>query len=137
MKNRVMTGAAMYTERLTDRAGEWVSPARMAMYSKPENAPTASLPRMLRLNNDRAGISVRKGWNDCRWPVARPRKGSRISTPKIVIMKTPPALWTHLPSDRPTNANQARSAIASADARDTNQALRVIQAALGPSAYDR
>ena len=56
---------------------------------------------------------------------------------KIAIMNTPPALCTHFASDRPTNANPARSAMARADATDTNHALRVSQAALGPSAYDR
>ena len=39
-----MTGAAMNTERLTDRAGDLVSPARMAMYSKPPSAPKPILP---------------------------------------------------------------------------------------------
>jgi hypothetical protein len=109
----------------------------MAMYSKPANAPTDSLPRMLRLNSDSAGISVWNGWYDLRWPVASPRNGSRIRTPKIVIMNTPPALCTHFESDSPKNASAARSAMASAEASDTNHALCVIHAAPAPSAYDR
>src|ERR1044072_8343758 len=36
-------GAEIRTERLMLRAGARHSPARIAMYSKPDNAPTASL----------------------------------------------------------------------------------------------
>ena len=52
-------------------------------------------------------------------------------------MNMPPAFWTHFPIDKPTKASNASSAVASADANDTNHALVVIHAALGPSAYDR
>ncbi len=34
-------------------------------------------------------------------PVNRPIAGSTRIAPKIVIMKMPPVLWTHLPTDRP------------------------------------
>src|SRR5450759_1561014 len=79
-----MTGAAMNTERVTDRAGALVSPARMAMYSKP---PTA---------------------------------------PKIVIMKMPPVLCTHLPTDRPMVDVTTINDRISADDNATNQLLLVI-----------
>src|SRR5690349_4207212 len=60
-----------------------------------------------------------------------------MSTVKMVIMNRPPPFWTHFPIDKPTKATNASSAMASADAKDTNHALVVIQAAEGPSAYDR
>src|SRR5258708_9232564 len=44
-----MIGAEIQTERPKLRAGARVSPARIAMYSKPESAPTASLLHTLRL----------------------------------------------------------------------------------------
>ena len=52
-------------------------------------------------------------------------------------MNMPPVFCTHFPTDKPTKASNASSAVASADASDTNHALVVIHAALGPSAYDR
>ncbi len=42
-------GAEMITERLMFRAGARHSPASIAMYSKPESAPTASLLHTLML----------------------------------------------------------------------------------------
>ena len=63
--------------------------------------------------------------------------GSSTIAPKIAIMKMPPVLCTHLPTDRPmvevTTISDRSTAVASA----TNQLLLVIHAALGPSAYDR
>src|SRR3954470_14355977 len=44
---RAITGEAMSTERPISRAGERVSPARMATYSNPLSAPTASLVQTL------------------------------------------------------------------------------------------
>ena len=49
MNIRTMIGAEISTERLMFRAGARHSPARMAMYSKPDNAPTASLLKTLML----------------------------------------------------------------------------------------
>src|SRR5581483_3591940 len=42
-------GAEINTERVMLRAGARHSPARIAMYSKPDNAPTASLLHTFRL----------------------------------------------------------------------------------------
>src|SRR5215831_151474 len=42
-----MIGAEIQTDRLILRAGARHSPARIAMYSKPESAPTASLLQTL------------------------------------------------------------------------------------------
>jgi hypothetical protein len=42
MNIRAMIGDAITTERPMFRAGERVSPARIAMYSKPVSAPSAS-----------------------------------------------------------------------------------------------
>src|SRR3954447_26713764 len=47
MNARAITGDAIRTERPMSRAGERVSPARMATYSNPLRAPTASLVQML------------------------------------------------------------------------------------------
>src|SRR5256885_2430451 len=45
----VMIGAEIKTDRLMLRAGARHSPARIAMYSKPDKAPTASLLQTLML----------------------------------------------------------------------------------------
>src|SRR6476661_3096207 len=47
MNARAITGDAMTTERPISRAGDRVSPARIATYSNPLSAPTASLVKML------------------------------------------------------------------------------------------
>src|SRR5438067_3152844 len=44
-----MIGAEIQTDRAKVRAGARVSPARIAMYSKPDSAPTASLLQTLML----------------------------------------------------------------------------------------
>src|SRR3954464_8978266 len=49
MNISAMIGAEIQTERLMFLAGARHSPARIAMYSKPESAPTASLLHTLRL----------------------------------------------------------------------------------------
>jgi hypothetical protein len=48
MNISAMTGEAIITERPMSRAGARVSPARIATYSNPESAPTASLLKMLK-----------------------------------------------------------------------------------------
>src|SRR6266480_2702945 len=48
MNASAITGEAMRTERPMSRAGARVSPARMATYSNPLSAPTASLLKMLK-----------------------------------------------------------------------------------------
>src|SRR6516225_591582 len=132
-----MTGAAMTTDRVTVRDGAFVSPARMAMYSKPPSAPKPILPRMFRSYNESSGRWVRNGWYSESVPVSRPIAGSSTTAPKIVIMKMPPVLCTHLPTDRPivevTTINDRITAAAEA----TNQLLVVIHAAFGPIAYDK
>ena len=132
-----MTGAAMNTERVTDRAGALVSPARMAMYSKPPSAPKPIFPRMFRLKSESSGTWVRKGWYSASVPVSRPITGSSTTAPKIVIMKMPPVLCTHLPTDRPMVDVTTINDRISADDNATNQLLLVIHAALGPIAYER
>src|SRR5262245_27646057 len=49
MNINAMIGAEIQTDRLMVRAGARHSPARIAMYSNPESAPTASLLHTLRL----------------------------------------------------------------------------------------
>src|ERR1700746_3948663 len=48
MNASAITGDAIITERPISRAGDRVSPARIATYSNPLSAPTASLEKMLR-----------------------------------------------------------------------------------------
>ena len=48
MNISAITGEAISTDRPMSRAGERVSPARIATYSNPLSAPTASLVKMLK-----------------------------------------------------------------------------------------
>src|SRR6185503_10822405 len=57
-----MIGAEIKTERLMLRAGARHSPARIAMYSKPESAPTASLLQTLMLWLLTCGTLSENGW---------------------------------------------------------------------------
>src|SRR5690242_2316671 len=131
------TGAAMTTDRPTDRAGDRVSPARIATYSNPPSAPNPSLPRMFKLNSVSAGTAVRNGWYSCRWPVAKPMNGRMSSAAKTISMNTPPMLCTHLPTDSPMiDATTMKVRITAAETPATHELDR-IQSALGPMAYDR
>src|SRR5258706_2597485 len=58
MNISAMIGAEIKTERVILRAGARHSPARMAMYSKPESAPTASLLHTLKSYVLNLGILV-------------------------------------------------------------------------------
>src|SRR6266478_6213989 len=61
MNIKAMIGAEMITDRLILRAGARHSPARIAMYSKPESAPTASLLKTFMLYVLNSGKLVEKG----------------------------------------------------------------------------
>src|ERR1051326_5819547 len=61
MNITAMIGAEIKTERLIFRAGARHSPARIAMYSKPESAPTASLLKTLILYELNSGKLAEKG----------------------------------------------------------------------------
>ena len=80
---------------------------------------------------------MRNGWYAFSVPVSRPSTGSSSSAPKIMIMKTPPVLCTHLPTDSPIVDVTTISDRITADDSATNQLLVVIHAALGPIAYER
>ena len=56
-----ITGAAMRTERPIVRRASRASPASTATYSNPESAPTASLPKTLRLKSVSAGAVMASG----------------------------------------------------------------------------
>src|SRR5262249_211436 len=62
MNISAISGAEITTERLMLRAGARHSPARIAMYSKPESAPTASLLQTLRLWALTSGRLSENGW---------------------------------------------------------------------------
>ena len=129
-----MIGAAISTDRPTDRAGDLVSPARIAMYSNPPSAPKPILPRMLRLKSENDGRLVRSGWYSRNVPVARPSTGSSNRTPKMMSMKMPPVLCTHFPTDSPIVDEMIMHARIAAAQNDGNHMLVVIHAALGPMA---
>ena len=76
---------------------------------------------------------MRNGWYAGSVPVSRPMNGSRITAPKIVIMKMPPVLCTHFPTDRPMIDVTTISARMTAVASATNTLLAVIHAAPGPN----
>src|ERR1700694_4265459 len=61
MNITTMIGAQITTERLMLRAGARHSPAKIAMYSKPESAPTASLLKTLMLYELNSGKLVENG----------------------------------------------------------------------------
>ena len=61
MNITAMIGAAMSVARPIVRSGLRHSPASTATYSKPLNAPTASLPKMFKLKRLSAGIASAKG----------------------------------------------------------------------------
>src|SRR5882672_1118663 len=61
MNITAIIGAEIKTERAMFRAGARHSPARIAMYSKPESAPTASLLKTLMLYELNSGKLVEKG----------------------------------------------------------------------------
>src|SRR2546421_12560612 len=62
MNMSAMIGAEIQTERLMLREGARHSPARMAMSSKPDSAPTASLLQTLRLRLLISGRLSENGW---------------------------------------------------------------------------
>src|SRR6185436_7600251 len=62
MNINAIIGAEIQTERLMFLAGERHSPARMAMYSNPDSAPTASLLQTLTLWLLMSGRLNEKGW---------------------------------------------------------------------------
>src|ERR1051325_4945081 len=127
----------MNTDRVTVRAGDRVSRARMAMYSNPPSAPKPILPRMFTFSSEISGTCVRNGRYADSVPVTTPITGSSITVPKIAIMKMPPVLCTHLLTDNPRIDIRTISDSTAADASATNELLAVIHAALGPIAYER
>ena len=74
-----MTGAAIRTERPMFRAGARLSPARIATYSNPASAPTASLLKMLIPKSPIAGAAMASGRYCFRSPRARLTKGRMMS----------------------------------------------------------
>ena len=137
MNIRAITGAAMNTDFRMDVAGERVSPARMAMYSKPPSAPNPILPSRFKFSRDISGIVMRNGWYSGSVPVSSPMIGNSSNAPKMVSMVTPPRLCTHFPTDSPIVDATTINDKMTADASATNHVLLVIHAAPGPSAYDR
>ena len=77
---------------------------------------------------------MRNGWYSASVPVARPISGTSTTAPKIVIMKIPPVLCTHLPTDKPSVEVTTINDSSPTEASVTNQPLLVIHAALGPIA---
>jgi hypothetical protein len=62
MNMSAISGTAIATDRPIVRAGSRDSPASSATYSKPLKAPSASLPKMFRLNGVSVGADAASGW---------------------------------------------------------------------------
>src|ERR1041385_5268058 len=99
-----MIGAEIRTERPMLFAGAFVSPARIAMYSKPVSAPNASLLNTLMLYADIVGTCIANGWYSLIDPRQSAINGIRIKVANVIINIKPPALWTHLPKLNPRTA---------------------------------
>ena len=61
MNIRAMIGDAIKTDRPMVRAGLLHSPARIATYSNPLNAPMDNLPKTFRLSSETAGMAIESG----------------------------------------------------------------------------
>ena len=67
------------------RAGLRDSPAIIATYSNPLSAPSAILPKMLRLYGENAGGETSSGWYDTGRPCPRATRGTTRSAAKLVV----------------------------------------------------
>ena len=103
-----MIGAASTTDHAMLRTGLRHSPAWIATYSKPPNAPNPILPRRLRLMIDTTGIAVASGWNAASVPERTFSHGRRSSAANVAIISAPPALCTHLPTPSPSTVTTTR-----------------------------
>src|SRR5262245_53588744 len=144
MNMSAMIGAAMITERPMLRAGVRHSPARMATYSNPVRAPSASLVKMLRLwvrrsgwDGENDGSASANGRYETVLPKARLTTGNRIRARNVSDSSTPPALCTHLPTESPRLETATSTATSAQLKAVVNHLLSAIQRAPGPSAYDR
>src|SRR5262249_33677795 len=106
-------------------------------YSKPPSAPEPSLPRMLRLRSENDGSATANGWYAGSVPRAAFTTGKVTSAMKMAIIRAPPALCTHLPTPSPTNDRRTMATVTTRLAAALTGTLPAIQAALGPSAYER
>src|SRR5262249_11734787 len=144
MNMSAMIGAAMITDRPMLRAGVRHSPARMATYSNPVSAPSASLVKILRLwvrrsgwDGESDGSASANGRYEEILPKARLTTGSRSRARNVSDSSTPPALCTHFPTASP-RVETATSVPTIAQLKAvTNHLFSAIQRAPGPSAYDR
>src|SRR5260370_40541336 len=106
-----MKGAVMRTERVRLRTGLRVSPAKMAMYSKPLSAPNIILVKTLRLNMVIGGITRRRGWYSESVPRQRLSGGGGVSTPRTMRVAIAPTLSSHFPIFSPRGASDPNPAI--------------------------
>jgi hypothetical protein len=91
------------------RAGERVSPAMMAMYSRPEAAkstwPISARDCLSMCGSSKVkGVKCMASW----WSIAQ--NGAAISSAKARIIEAPLTLWIHLPRPRPRTAVHASNA---------------------------
>src|SRR5580704_7959326 len=101
MNIRAMTGAAIMTDRAIVRRASRASPASTATYSNPDNAPTASFPKIFTLSSVNAGAVIANGWYARSVPRAMLMTGRMSSKAKALMSKMAPTLWTHLLTPRP------------------------------------
>ena len=127
MNITAMIGAAISVARPIVRPGSLHSPASTATYSNPLNAPTASLPKMLRLSSDSAGSVTANGWYSGSTPRAACTKGRPINTANAVMSARLPALCSHLLTPSPTTARAINPPITAQFTNVMNGLLLAIQ----------
>ena len=78
------------------------------------------------------GISIRSGWKAGSVPCARFSQGRIRMAKKVTSISAPPALWTHLPTPRPTVVSSTRPPISAMLTRPMNHLLPVSPSLDGP-----
>jgi hypothetical protein len=63
-----------------------------------------SLAAIFRLKTDITGLDITKGWNAGKVPCTTLSHGRTMSIPKVVSVRAPPAVWTHLLIQRPESS---------------------------------
>ena len=114
-------------------AGLRVSPARMATYSNPLSAPSAILPRKLRLSMVSGGIDIVNGWYSVIVPRCSAINGTSTSAPYVMSCPTPPKACIHLPTRRPNIASAVIITISPTLTTGVYHAAPVSQAPLAPT----
>src|SRR5260370_10136659 len=129
-----MKGGVMRDGRVRLRTGLRVSPAKMAMYSKPLSAPNIILVKTLRLNMVIGGITRRRGWYSESVPRQRLSGGVAMSTHRTIRGAIPPMLPSHLPKFSPGAERNISPAMRAKEREMMSHWLDAVHAAGRPNA---